>query len=133
MRRSATGGEDWPKLTWVVDMREESNLIPISTLPLPSAEEMTKRPGRYGSHNIHENQPGSFSSDTLVFGAYFNGGMRVHDISNPFQPREVASFVPEAPAGAGSIQINDVYVDLDGTVYCVDRHVGGLYALELAI
>ena len=127
--------EDWPKLTWVVDMCVESNLVPISTLPLPPVEEMTRRPGRYGSHNVHENQPGSFVSDTLVFGAYFNGGMRVHDISNPFQPKEVASFIPEVPEGsrAGAIQINDVYVDLDGLVYCVDRVAGGLYAIELEI
>ena len=127
--------EDWPKLTWVVDMRVESNLVPISTLPLPPVEEMTRSPGRYGSHNIHENQPGSFVSDTLVFGAYFNGGMRVHDITNPFQPKEVASFIPETPEGsrAGAIQINDVYVDLDGTVYCVDRVAGGLYAIELLV
>ena len=127
-----TRGEDWPKLTWVLDMREESNLVPISTLPLPPVEEMSQRPGRFGSHNLHENQPGSYQSDTLIFGTYFNGGMRVHDITNPYQPKEVASFIPEmtGESRAGSAQINDVYVDLDGTIYCVDRAVGGLYALE---
>jgi len=126
------GGGDWPKLTWVLDMRDETNLVPISTLPLPPVEEMSQRPGRFGSHNIHENQPGSFKSETLIFGTYFNGGMRVHDISNPYQPKEVASFIPDIPADsrAGAAQINDVYVDLDGTIYCVDRFVGGLYALE---
>ena len=125
-------GGDWPKLTWVLDMRDETNLVPISTLPLPPVEEMSQRPGRFGSHNIHENQPGSFKSETLIFGTYFNGGMRVHDISNPYQPKEVASFIPDIPADsrAGAAQINDVYVDLDGTIYCVDRFVGGLYALE---
>ncbi len=58
--------------------------------------------------------------------------MRVHDITNPYQPKEVASFIPEMTeeSRAGSAQINDVYVDLDGTIYCVDRAVGGLYALE---
>ena len=126
------GGGDWPKLTWVLDMRDETNLVPISTLPLPPVEEMSRRPGRFGSHNIHENQPGSLKSETLIFGTYFNGGMRVHDISNPYQPKEVASFIPDIPADsrAGAAQINDVYVDLDGTIYCVDRFVGGLYALE---
>lgn len=128
-------GEDWPKLTWVVDMRDETNLVSISTLPLPPVEEMSRRGGRYGSHNLHENQPGTFQSDTLIFGTYFNGGVRVHDISNPYQPKEVASFVPEAPAGsrAGAAQINDVYVDRDGTVFCVDRFTGGLYALEMTL
>ncbi len=128
-----TGGEDWPKLTWVLDIRDETNPVSISTLPLPPVEEFGRRGGRFGSHNLHENQPGTFKSETLIFGTYFNGGVRVHDISNPYQPREVAYFVPETPEGsrAGAIQINDVYVDRDGLVYCVDRFGGGLYALEL--
>ena len=31
-------GKDWPKLTWVFDMRNEKNIVPISTLPLPPVE-----------------------------------------------------------------------------------------------
>jgi hypothetical protein len=123
---------DWPKLVWIVDMRREDNLVPIATLPLP-APEGQKHGGRYGAHNLHENRPGpAFRSDRLIFGSYFNGGVRVHDISNPFQPKEVAYFVPEAPKNspAGAIQINDVYVDENEIVYAVDRHVGGLYVIE---
>ena len=129
------GGEDWPKLTWVLDARNEDNLVPISTLPLPPVEEFGQRGGRFGSHNLHENQPGAFKSETLIYGTYFNGGVRVHDISNPYQPREVAYFVPETPEGsrAGAIQINDVYVDTSGLVYCVDRFGGGLYAIEMEL
>ncbi len=127
------GGEDWPKLTWVIDARDETNLVPISTLPLPPVEEFGRRGGRYGSHNLHENQPGSFRSSTLIFGAYFNGGLRVHDISDPYRPEEVACYVPATPEGsrAGAVQINDVFVDEAGLVYAVDRHTGGLYILEL--
>ena len=87
----------------------------------------------YGAHNMHENRPGpAFRSDTLIFGTYFNGGVRVHDISDPFQPKEVAYFVPEAPKGnpSGAIQINDVYVDENEIVYAADRFSGGLYVLE---
>ena len=52
----------------------------------------------------------------------------MHDISDPFQPKEVAYFVPEAPKGnqTGAIQINDVYVDENEIVYAVDRFTGGL-------
>jgi hypothetical protein len=127
---------DWPKLGWVLDARMESNLVPIGTLPLPSVEEQRKYGGRYGAHNMHENRPGpAFRSSTLIFGTYFNGGMRVHDLSDPFRPREVAHFMPAAPAGwpAGAIQINDVYVDENEIVYCVDRFGGGLYVLELKL
>ncbi len=128
------GGEDWPKLTWVVDARVESNLVPIATLPLPPAEVFTKRGGRYGSHNLHENQPGpcSFRSETLIFGTYFNGGVRAFDLSNPLQPKEAGYFVPATPklAPKGSAQINDVWVDEKRIVYAVDRFGGGLYTLE---
>jgi hypothetical protein len=128
-------GADWPKMTWVVNAADESNLVPISTMPLPPVESFGKRGGRYGSHNMHENQPvkTSFRSDTLVFATFFNGGLRVFDTSNPFQPQEIAYFVPGAPkmSPAGAIQINDVWVDENRTVYCVDRFAGGLYILEM--
>jgi hypothetical protein len=127
-------GEDWPKLTWVVDARVESNLVPVATLPLPPAENFIKRGGRYGSHNLHENLPGpcSFRSETLIFGTFFNGGVRAFDLSNPLQPKEVGYFVPGAPklAPKGSAQINDVWVDENRLVYAVDRFGGGLYTLE---
>ena len=90
---------DWPKLVWILDMRREDNLVPVSTLPLP-IEEHRNLGGRFGAHNLHENRPGpSFRSSTLIFGTYFNGGVRVHDISDPLQPKEVAYFVPDSPRG----------------------------------
>jgi hypothetical protein len=129
-------GKDWPKLVWIVDARREDNLVPISTLPLPPIETQRRIPGRYGAHNLHENRPGpALRSSTLVFGTYFNGGVRVHDISDPFQPREVAHYVPPAPRGStvGSANINDVYVDENEIVYAVDRFSGGLYVLEMTL
>jgi hypothetical protein len=129
-------GRDWPKLTWVVDMRKEDNLVPIATLPLPPVERFAPKGGRYGSHNLHENRPGpSCRSSTRVYGTYFSGGVRVHDISDPFQPKEIAYYVSDAPKGSKGkpIQINDVYVDEKGVVYCQDRFSGGLYILEMTI
>lgn len=127
-------GADWPKLTWVLDARNETNLVPISTLPMPPVETYARKGGRFGSHNLHENRPGetSFRSDTFVFATFFNGGVRAYDTSNPLQPKEVASFVPSAPTGsrASAVQINDVFVDEKGIVYAVDRFAGGLYILE---
>jgi hypothetical protein len=129
-------GADWPKLTWILDVREPTNPVSIATLPLPPLEEHAYRGGRYGSHNLHENRPGaSFKSSSLIFGTYFNGGVRVHDISDPFKPREVAYYVPEAPSGSKvpSIQINDIYVDENRLIYAVDRWAGGLYVLEMTV
>ena len=114
-------GIDWPKLVWVVDARVESNLVPISTLPAPPHDAFIHRGGRFGAHNLHENLPvpGSWSSDQIVIGTFFNAGVRAYDISNPYQPQEVAYFVPSAPvlSRAGAIQLNDVYVDDRRIVY----------------
>lgn len=130
-------GEDWPKLVWVVDVRDETNPVPIATCPLPPVDEFRGRGGRYGAHNLHENRPapGAWSSETVVVGTFFNGGVRAFDVSDPFRPVEVAHHVPAAPRGsrAGAIQINDVFVDERGIVYAVDRLVGGLYALEMTV
>jgi hypothetical protein len=127
-------GADWPKLTWVLDARNEKNLVPIGTLPMPPLEVYGRKGGRFGSHNLHENRPGetSFRSDTLIFATFFNGGVRAFDTTNPLQPKEVASFVPPPPAGsrASAAQTNDVYVDENGIVYIVDRFAGGLHILE---
>jgi hypothetical protein len=131
------GGEDWPKLVWVVDVRDETNPVPIATFPLPPVGEFKERGGRYGAHNLHENRPapGAWASETIVIGTFFNGGVRAFDVSDPFQPKEVAHHVAAAPRGsrAGAIQINDVFVDERGIVYAVDRFAGGLYVLEMTL
>ena len=129
------GGEDYPKLMWMMDIRDETNPIIISTLPMPDTEDFFNRPGRFGAHNVYENQPGStcFFSDTLIFATLFNAGVRVYDTSDPFRPEEVAYFVPDIPDGAPSNGINDVYVDENGIMYVVDRLKGGLYILELTL
>jgi len=61
--------------------------------------------------------------------------VRVYNISNPFQPEEIAYFVPGAPptSPAGAIQINDVYVDENRVIYAADRFGGGIYILEMTI
>lgn len=127
-------GADWPKLTWVVDARDETNLVPISTLPMPDYDSYVNRGGRFGSHNMHENRPGpAFRSSEIIFATFFNAGVRAYDLSNPYQPKEIAYYVPEDPMGsrAGVAQINDVYVDENRIVYTVDRFAGGLYILEM--
>jgi hypothetical protein len=130
-------GKDWPKLVWLADGRVESNPVPISTFPAPSFDEFAHRGGRFGAHNLHENLPSptSWRSEHLIFGTFFNAGVRVYDITNAFQPQEVAHFVPAAPSRSpvGTIQLNDVFVDDRRIVFTVDRHAGGLYVLELTI
>ncbi len=131
------GGADWPKLVWVIDSREETNLVPVSTCPMPPFETFSRQGGRFGAHNIHENRPapGSWVSEAIIVGTFFNAGVRAYDISNPFRPEEVAYYVPSAPrrSSIGAIQLNDVFVDERGIVYAVDRMGGGLYVFELRL
>ena len=128
------GGEDWPKPVWVVDVRDETRPMIIGTLPVPPVEEFAGRGGRFGAHNLHENHPlpTALRSENLIFGAYFNAGVRIHDVSNPWAPREVGYFVPAPPERAphGAAQMNDVYVDENGLIYAIERFTGGLYILE---
>jgi hypothetical protein len=102
---------------------------------MPPVDAFSSRGGRFGAHNIHENTPSPYCwhSDQIVIGTFFNGGLRAYDISNAFQPKEVAAFVPPAPAlsPVGAIQLNDVFVDEREIVYTVDRFTGGLYILEM--
>jgi len=130
------GAADWPKLVWIVDAREETNLVPIATCPLKAPDDFARRGGRYGAHNLHENRPApGWISETVIVGSFFNGGVRAYDVSNPYRPEEVGYYVPSAPrkSRAGAIQINDVFVDERGVVYAVDRLTGGLYIIELAL
>ena len=130
-------GFDWPKLVWLVDARDETNPVPVSTLPAPPHATFAHRGGRFGAHNLHENLPGatSWRSDNIVVGTFFNAGVRAYDIADPFEPKEVAYFVPAGPplSRAGAIQLNDVYVDERRIVYTVDRFAGGLYILEMTV
>jgi hypothetical protein len=126
------GTKDWPKLVWILDASEETKPVPISTCPLPPLKAFAKRGGRFGAHNLHENRPGGFISETVVVGTFFNGGVRAFDVSDPFRPREVAWAVPPPPRKSPSkaIQLNDVLIDEREVLYTVDRMIGGLYIFE---
>jgi hypothetical protein len=127
--------KDWPKLVWVLDNRDETHPVSIATCPLPPVDAYANRGGRFGAHNLFENTPvpTAWHSEDVILGTFFNGGLRAYDITNPYQPKEVAAFVPPAPSGtpAGAVQLNDVFVDEREIVYTVDRFTGGLYILEM--
>ena len=87
-------------------------------------------PMRFGAHNLHENQRGSYASERIVFATYFSAGVRVYDLADAEHPAEIAHWIPEAPPGQPVAQINDLFVDADGLVWVTDRIGGGLYVLE---
>jgi hypothetical protein len=113
----------------LVDISSERAPREVATFPVPDGHRDT-RGLRFGPHNLHENRPGTFQSDTVVYATYFSAGLRVYDTTDLTAPREIASLVPEAPPGQACIQLNDVLVDADRTIFVTDRHAGGLYILR---
>ncbi len=128
---TGTNCKDWPKRDWVWDIGDETRPVPLAALPPPADKDaLCKAGGRFGAHNIAQNQAGQpvrILSKTVV-GSFFNGGVRAYSIENPDAPVEIGYLVDAAPPGNAShtIQINDVYVDDNGLIYANDRLSGGL-------
>jgi hypothetical protein len=125
------------KPIWVFDIRDKANPISISTFPLPDDTDYIKVGGHFGPHNIYENRPDGLVDNNRIFSTWQNAGIRVFDVSNAYQPKEIAAFVPAPPEKMIDPRPNrvpvvhsaDVYVDRNGLVYATDFGTG-LYILE---
>jgi hypothetical protein len=125
------------KRTWVFDIREKTNPVSIATLPIPSDQDYVRMGGQFGPHNLHENRPGSFQSSTTIFATWQSAGLRVFDIADPFQPKEIGYFVPPQPThwmeplrGRAKMRHSaDLFVAQDGLIYLTD-YDAGLYILQ---
>ena len=121
---------------FVVDVRAPENPVPISTMPTPKERNFCTL-GTFGPHNLHENRPGSFQSEEIIFATYNNAGVRVFDIKDAFAPKEIASWIPPAPKRLIDPRPNislaaktaDVYVSPDGLMYVSDWNAG-LHVLQ---
>jgi hypothetical protein len=128
---------DGLKHVWVFDIRDKTNPISISTFPTPTEADYPHLGGHFGPHNLHENRPATFVSDTLIFATYQNAGVRAVDISDAHSAREVGAFVPPSPTSTVDprpnrprvIQSSDVTVTRDGLVFLTDYNAG-LYVAE---
>jgi hypothetical protein len=122
--------------TWVIDVRTDTNPVPIATLPTPSEFDFCAM-GNFGPHNLHENRPDSFVSETTIFATYHNAGVRVFDIRDQYRPQEIASWVPPLPEKmidprrnvARSALSCDCYVTPEGLMYVSDWNAG-MHVLE---
>jgi hypothetical protein len=132
---------DGPKRATVWSIADERNPTLLGVAPFVDTtrfcppQNTEQNNGRYGSHNIWEGKPfgPSWHSSTLMLDTFFRGGVRVFDVSNPREIKDVAHYVPAYDASSskfGTTQINDVYVDDRGYVYIIDRFGGGLSILR---
>jgi hypothetical protein len=118
------GGGHPPAYMRLYDITDERRPALASTFHVPP-DPSGRTGGRFGAHQPHE----FVRADNLVYAAWFSGGLRIIDISNPWKPREVGHYIPRPEPGARFAQSNDVFVDERGFIFLIDR-VNGLDILR---
>jgi len=105
---------------WLFDITDLDDIRPLSTFHVSEMDSPWSRgPGRFGMHQFQEH-----IDDHLVYCAWFAGGLRIVDISDPLRPQEAGFYIPAPTAGEPSPQTNDVDVDERGLIYLLDRNCG---------
>lgn len=114
---------------WFIDVSDEAKPKVASTWALDAKSgDYCNRPGRIGAHSSNESFTPVYYR-RILFIAHFNAGVRALDIRDPYQPREIAYFVPQSSGRA--VTTNNVEVDDRGFIYIVDRHGLGMHVLQL--
>ena len=113
---------------WIFDVTDIEKFKPLSTFHVSDLDSPWARTGikgiRFGAHQFQEHL-----DTTLVYCAWFAGGVRIVDLKNPSLPEEVGFFIPEPVAGQPAPQTNDIDVGTDGLIYTIDR-LNGFDILE---
>ncbi|ESR23021.1 LVIVD repeat-containing protein [Lutibaculum baratangense] len=114
-----------PAHLWVFDVTDLSDVRYASSFHVSALDTPYAASGaRFGAHQYVEKLRG-----TTVFCAWFSGGLRAIDLSDPHDPTETGYFIPHPTGGHPAPQSNDVEVDDRGIVYLLDR-LEGLDILE---
>jgi hypothetical protein len=128
----------------VVDVSDPRKPKIISLFPTPvpppgaDYSSFCERGGRFGPHNQHmtTGDPVLFDGHGVCFLTYFNAGLRVYDVRDPYLVREVAYLIPNDPPKRYGplptdlvVQVEDVLVDSRGIVYFTEKN-SGLYIAE---
>ncbi len=123
----------------MLDITIEAEPVLASVCQVPVGDFCTSG-GRFGPHQSAETINGRINRfvDKIAWLAYCNAGVRVVDLSDPLNLREVGYYIPQTtPTSHPSaldqptaIQINDVDLDDRGFAYAPDRAGAGLFILE---
>ena len=114
---------------YMFDITHESHPMPLSTWQVPIGN-FCDIGGNFGPHQHAETVNGYLNrfEDKLVWIAYLNAGVRVLDISDPQNLREIGYYIPKTNASPrpslarpALIQLTDVDIDHRGLVYASDR------------
>jgi hypothetical protein len=138
-------GDETLNMAGIVDISDEKQPRMISFFPLPEPspdsglKNFYEKGGRFGPHNHHHpnHQACLEDRDDIAYLTYFNAGLRVYDIRDPRQPKEIAFFVPGDPKVRVGVkpsklvaQSEDVLVDRRGVIYLSDKN-HGIHILRL--
>ncbi len=110
--------ESGPAFMWVVDITDENNPMPFSNFQLEGLDGKPT-PAMTGCH-----QPVELVRGTEIPCAWFANGLRVLDISDPFNVKQAAYYMPDVPPGCDRVSSNDVFQDDRGLIYLIDRQRG---------
>jgi len=130
----AYGCQELRRQLHIVDATEESNPVPVANFKMPDGD-FCERGGRFGPHQFAETRDGDLIAGRLLYIAYFNAGLRIVDISDPYHPREAGFYIPDPAqtrrfSGHRYVQTNDVDLDYRGFIYITDRDGHGMHILE---
>ena len=132
-------------MLYMLDVTARNNPMTVNTFRVPDAGHVG-RGGRFGPHQFAETMNGSLYSPkdngNLLYLAYFSAGLRVLDISDPYDMKEVGYYLPATTSNtvtrpgslsapiAPVIQTNDVDLDDRGLAYISDRACTGMHIIE---
>ena len=133
------------QMVYIADVTDEKHPMGVASYePDERSGRFCERGGRFGAHSSNESQAPAFYG-RLMFFSWFNAGVRMLDVRDPYAPKEVGYFIPARNRNTDYrcddekqrrgcvrvIQINNVEVDERGYVYAVDRANSGLFILDV--
>ena len=125
-------------MVYMLDVTVWDNPMMADIFRVPDGDFLTQG-GRFGPHQFNETRDNKLyrpqDNRNLLYVAYFAGGLRVLDISDPYAMKEVGYYVPKTTATTiprlkTVVQTNDVDLDYRGLAYISDRAGTGLHIVE---